>query len=103
MDTTIDSFEQNGGKVAFVNNIAKNLGLLSKQIMVTAVRAGSVIVDYEITEDPSSGMNLADILQLQDEKFKNGEMDLGAPLKSHNASVDKLTESGKHKRTKQKK
>ena len=106
MDTTIEGFEQNGGEVAFVGNMAKNLGIKQTQITVTGVRAGSVIVDYEITEDPSSGFSLAEIQQTQDEKLKNGEMDLGAPLKSHKASVDKLTaltESGRHRKKKVKK
>jgi hypothetical protein len=61
MDTTKEDFEQNGGEAAFVGNIAENLGIKESQIKVTGVREGSVIVDYEITEDPSSGVSLAEI------------------------------------------
>lgn len=61
LDTTKEDFEQNGGEAAFVGNVAENLGIKESQIKVTGVREGSVIVDYEITEDPSSGMSLAEI------------------------------------------
>lgn len=61
MDTTKEEFEQNGGKEAFVGNIAENLGIKASQIKVTGVREGSVIVDYEITEDPSTGISLSEI------------------------------------------
>ena len=40
---------------------SENLGIKASQIKVTGVREGSVIVDYEITEDPSTGISLSEI------------------------------------------
>lgn len=61
LDTTVEDFEENGGKVAFVENLVLYLGIEDTQIRVTGVRQGSVIIDYEIIEDSSTGLSLADI------------------------------------------
>jgi hypothetical protein len=61
MDSTMDEFEENGGSAAFADNVAGSLGLKKSQVEVTGVREGSVIVDYEITEDAETGMSLSEI------------------------------------------
>ena len=61
MDSTLDEFEQNGGEAAFVDNLAGSLGIKKSQVEVTGVKEGSVIVDYEITEDAETGISLSEI------------------------------------------
>jgi hypothetical protein len=44
-----------------MDKIVENLGISESQIKVTALREGSVIVEYEIIEDPTTGVSLAEI------------------------------------------
>ena len=61
LDSTVEDFELNGGKETFIDNLTLYLGIDDIQIRVTSVREGSVIIDYEIIEDESNGMSLAEI------------------------------------------
>jgi hypothetical protein len=38
-----------------------SLGIKKSQVAVTGVKEGSVIVDYEITEDAETGISLSEI------------------------------------------
>lgn len=55
MDWTMDEFYANGGATSFVDRVAAALGIHASQFKVVAVYTGSVVVDYQISVDSSSG------------------------------------------------
>lgn len=66
-------------------------------IEVTGVREGSVIVDYNLKVEKNSKISIAELKSLQEEKLKNGELNLGAPIlppkKEQKTDLDKSTRS----------
>lgn len=47
---------------------------------VVSIYEGSLVVNYNIVQDPSSSQSLAQISQLQTQAFATGSVNLGAPI-----------------------
>jgi hypothetical protein len=48
MDTTMDTFESDGGSARFEATVASELGIDLSDVQVMSIRSGSVIVDYNV-------------------------------------------------------
>ena len=68
----------------FVNNLSNGMGLDKRSFKVTNIREGSVIVDYEILIDENMPTK-SEIGKRQEQLFKEGKVDLGAPIMQKNA------------------
>ena len=49
LNTTVNDFENGGGKAKFIDNLSISLGIDASTIDISSIREGSVIVDYTIT------------------------------------------------------
>jgi len=61
MDWTLDEFYDSGGITSFADRVSGALGIHASQMKVVAVYKGSVVVDYEITADASTTVDLTEI------------------------------------------
>ena len=87
IDTTMKAFEKQGGSKKFEENLASGLGLNMSQVQVTGLRAGSVIVDYNLVVDKSSKISIDELKTLQNEKMKAGAIEVGGPVLSFSSTV----------------
>lgn len=55
MEWTMNEFFDNGGTTSFIDKVAGSLGIHASTIKVVGVYTGSVVVDYSIEPDKSSG------------------------------------------------
>lgn len=79
----MNEFFDNGGTTSFIDKVAGSLGIHASTIKVVGVYTGSVVVDYAIEPDKSSGQTAADLVAIKDKQtkqFATGNMSLGAPL-----------------------
>jgi hypothetical protein len=49
LNTTVNEFQNSGGKDKFIDNLSSSLGIDASTIDISSIREGSVIVDYTIT------------------------------------------------------
>lgn len=87
----MNEFFSNGGTTQFIDRVAGSLGIHASTIKVVSVYEGSVVLNYDIVVDSSSGSaaqkQLAKIQEKQTQQFATGQMDLGAPILDVQASV----------------
>lgn len=81
MEWTMDEFFASGGTTAFVDRLCASLGIHASTVKVVGPpRAGSVIVDYEITPSADEPLSIEQISARQTQQFATGAVDLGAPI-----------------------
>ena len=94
MEWTMAEFFDNGGTTSFVDRVAGSLGIHASTIKVVSVYEGSLVVNYEIEEDPDSDVDLEEISERQTEMFATGQMDLGAPILDVEAGETSVISNG---------
>ena len=79
----MNEFFDNGGTTSFIDKVAGSLGIHASTIKVVGVYTGSVVVDYSIEPDKTTGQTASDLKAIKDKQtaqFATGNMSLGAPL-----------------------
>ena len=77
LNTTVNDFENGGGKAKFIDNLSISLGIDASTIDISSIREGSVIVDYTITVNENK---IDQLKQDQNDKIQKGLIDFGAPV-----------------------
>ena len=54
MEWTMNQFYANGGTSTFADRLCASLGIHASQMKVVSIYEGSLVVNYNIIEDPSS-------------------------------------------------
>jgi hypothetical protein len=94
MEWTMEEFFDSGGTTAFIDRLCASLGIHASTVKVVGVKAGSVVIDYEITPDEDEPLSLEQIKQKQTEQIATGTLDLGAPILEASDGGEKLVEDG---------
>jgi len=66
MEWTMNEFFDNGGTTSFIDKVAGSLGIHASTIKVVGVYTGSVVVDYSIEPDKSTGQTASDLKAIKD-------------------------------------
>ncbi len=61
MEWTMSKFYSNGGTTKFADRLCAALGIHASQVKVVSVYEGSLVVNYNIVQDPASSQSLAQI------------------------------------------
>jgi hypothetical protein len=59
MKMTMDQFYSSGGTTKFADRLSSALGIHSSQMKVVSVYEGSLVINYNIVQDPASSQSLA--------------------------------------------
>lgn len=95
MEWTMSSFYSSGGTTKFANRLCAVLGIHASQMKVVSVYEGSLVINYNIVQDPTSSQSLSQISQLQTQVLATGGVNLGAPILDASSSISVGTSSGK--------
>ena len=80
MEWTMKDFFAAGGTTKFVDRLAASLGIHFSSIKIVSVYEGSVVIDYDIVEEPINNQPLNTIKEKQIELFATNKIDLGGPI-----------------------
>jgi len=61
MEWTMSKFYASGGTTTFADRLCAALGIHASQMKVVSVYEGSLVVNYNIVQDPASSQSLAQI------------------------------------------
>jgi hypothetical protein len=56
---TMDQFYSSGGTTKFADRLSSALGIHASQMKVVSVYEGSLVINYNIVQDPASSQSLA--------------------------------------------
>lgn len=95
MNWTLNEFYSSGGTTKFVDRIAASLGIKAANVKVVSVYQGSVVVDFQISEDSTGTLAAqggAESIQKDlNVKMATGKLSLGAQILSYSVkSVKKV-------------
>jgi hypothetical protein len=77
MEGDLDSFAEYGGKEAFIDMLAEQLGIDPSYININSVVLGSIVIEFDIVLPPESGLTLEDIAEKQAQLIASGGISHG--------------------------
>ena len=80
IDTTLDDWTFYNRSADFVNNMATALGIDTSNVVITSIKEGSVIIDYNLIVDENSSLSADDLKTLSEIMISSGVIDLGGAL-----------------------
>ena len=80
IDTTLDDWNFYNRSADFVNNMATALGIDTSNVVITSIKEGSVIIDYNLIVDENSSLSADDLKTLSEIMISSGVIDLGGAL-----------------------
>jgi hypothetical protein len=86
LEWTVTDFYSSGGTTLFIDRISAALGVHPSTVKIVGVAAGSVIINYQISNPTDSKAVLPQIKAKIDAVMKIGASFLGAPILDYDAS-----------------
>jgi hypothetical protein len=63
-----------------IDRVTASLGIHAASIKMVHVYEGSLVIQYDIVENPREKKNIQEIKKIQTEMFATNQIDLGAPI-----------------------
>lgn len=89
MEFTLDAFFADGGTTTFVDRLSSSLGIHASDVKIVSVYEGSLVVNYELTNDDDDEEVLEALAVSQDTLLTSDDAaaTLGAPIMEHTSNV----------------
>ena len=89
MEFTLDAFFADGGTTTFIDRLTSSLGIHASDVKIVSVYEGSLVVNYELTNDDDDEEALEALAVSQDTLLTSDDVaaTLGAPVMEHTANV----------------
>ena len=98
LNWTMSEFFASGGTTTFADRIAAALGIKAQNVKVVSVYEGSVVLDFNIAEDPSGSLSRAGGVSAVQTKLvtqlTSNSINLGAPILSVSVTTTQANSTG---------